>query len=66
VAQPDGWKNASKIHFVLQILINVVSVFQSRVFSCLQSLIVAIIKRGLGDASGCKNSAGTRDVRRGS
>ena len=42
-----GWKT-SKVYFILQILIKVVSAFQSGVFSCLLAWVVAIIKKGFG------------------
>jgi len=51
-----GWKT-SKVHFILQILIKVVSAFHSGVFSCLLAEVITIIRGGLADTSGCKTRA---------
>jgi len=53
----NSWlEKTSKVHFILQILIKVVSAFHSCVFSCLLAWVVTIIRGCLGDTSGCKST----------
>jgi len=48
----NSWlEKTSNVHFILQILIKVVSAFHSDVFSCLLAWVVTIIRGGLGDTS---------------
>jgi len=45
----NSWlAKTSKVHFILQKLIKVVSAFHSGVFSCLLAWVVTIVKRGFG------------------
>ena len=41
-------EKTSKVHFLLQILIKVVSAFHSGVFSCLLAWVITIMKKGFG------------------
>jgi len=55
---PDtsSWlEKTSKVHYILQTLIKVVSAFHSGVFSCLLAWVVAMIKRGCGDTCKMQN-----------